>query len=57
MAIEKAGGRDVKAYKDFRELIARPDIDIIHIATPPHWHGIMAKAAAEAGKIYGAKNQ
>ena len=31
-------------------LIARPDIDIVHIATPPHWHGIIAKAAAEAGK-------
>ena len=37
-------------YQDFRELIARPDIDIVHIATPPHWHGIMSKMAAEAGK-------
>jgi len=40
----------VKGYHDFRELIARPDIDIVHIATPPHWHGIMARMAAEAGK-------
>jgi myo-inositol 2-dehydrogenase/D-chiro-inositol 1-dehydrogenase len=45
-----AGGADVKGYHDFRELLARPDIDIVHIATPPHWHGIMAKMAAEAGK-------
>lgn len=43
-------GPGVQGYNDFRELIARPDIDIVHIATPPHWHGIMAKMAAEAGK-------
>jgi predicted dehydrogenase len=45
-----AGGADVKGYHDFRELLSRPDIDIVHIATPPHWHGLMAKMAAEAGK-------
>jgi len=45
-----AGGADVKGYHDFRELLSRPDIDIVHIATPPHWHGIMSKMAAEAGK-------
>ncbi|HUW93317.1 MAG TPA: Gfo/Idh/MocA family oxidoreductase, partial [Bacteroidales bacterium] len=44
------GGKGVTGYRDFRELLARPDIDIVHIATPPHWHGIMAKMAAEAGK-------
>lgn len=49
LARSKAG-KDVSAYSDFRELLARPDIDIVHIATPPHWHGIMAKMAAEAGK-------
>lgn len=43
-------GKDVAGYHDFRELIARPDIDIVHIATPPHWHGIISKTAAEAGK-------
>jgi myo-inositol 2-dehydrogenase / D-chiro-inositol 1-dehydrogenase len=48
-AIKMAGG-NVTGYHDFRELLARPDIDVAHIATPPHWHGIMAKAAAEAGK-------
>ncbi len=40
----------VKGYSDFRELIARDDIDIVHIATPPHWHATMAIAAAKAGK-------
>ena len=48
-ALDRAG-KGVTGYHDFRELIARPDIDIVHIATPPHWHGIMAKMAAEAGK-------
>ncbi|HRR17295.1 MAG TPA: Gfo/Idh/MocA family oxidoreductase [Bacteroidales bacterium] len=48
-AVALAGGK-VDAYHDFRELLARTDIDIVHIATPPHWHGIMAKMAAEAGK-------
>jgi len=48
-AIDKAG-KGVKGFHDFRELIARPEIDIVHIATPPHWHGIIARMAAEAGK-------
>ena len=48
-AIAAAGGK-IDGYHDFRELIARPDIDIVHIATPPHWHGIISKTAAEAGK-------
>jgi len=48
-ALEKAGS-GVTGYHDFRELIARPDIDIVHIATPPHWHGVIARMAAEAGK-------
>lgn len=37
-------------YHDFRELIHDPNVDIVHIATPPHWHGIMSVEAANAGK-------
>ncbi len=40
----------VKTFHDFRELLLQPEIDIVHIATPPHWHGIMAVEAARAGK-------
>jgi len=40
----------VKGYKDFREVLDRPDIDIVHIVTPPHWHAVISVAAAEAGK-------
>jgi myo-inositol 2-dehydrogenase/D-chiro-inositol 1-dehydrogenase len=46
----EAAGPGVKGYRDFRDVLARTDIDIIHIATPPHWHGLISAAAAEAGK-------
>ena len=40
----------IAAYHDFRDLILDPNVDIVHIATPPHWHGIMSVEAAKAGK-------
>ncbi len=46
----KAGGADVKGYRDFREVLARKDIDIVHVPTPPHWHAVISIAAAKAGK-------
>ena len=48
--VKKMIPNPVKTYHDFRELLLQPDIDIVHIATPPHWHGIMAVEAARAGK-------
>ena len=48
-AAELVGGK-IKTFHDHRELIALPEVDIVHIATPPHWHGIMAIEAAKAGK-------
>jgi hypothetical protein len=38
------------AYADFRDLLARKDIDAVVIATPDHWHVPLALAAARAGK-------
>ncbi len=49
----KAGGSGnagVKAYKDFRELLAISDINAVVISTPDHWHGLTTVAAAKAGK-------
>ncbi len=37
-------------YSDFRELLARKDIDAVHIATADHWHVPLSMAAAKAGK-------
>jgi predicted dehydrogenase len=39
-----------KAYRDFRELLARDDIDAVVVATPDHWHVPIAIAAARAKK-------
>jgi hypothetical protein len=39
-----------KAYADFRQVLERPDIDAVLIATPAHWHATMAVMAAQAGK-------
>jgi len=57
-AVDKAYADEAKAgthrgcatYQDFRELLARSDIDAVVIATPDHWHALMAIAAVRAGK-------
>jgi len=50
------GNNDCAAYRDFRELVARDDIDVVQITTPDHWHALIAIAAAKAGKdMYGEK--
>ena len=41
---------EAKGYNDFRRLLENPDIDLVAIATPPHWHALISIAAAEAGK-------
>ncbi|MBI2299406.1 MAG: Gfo/Idh/MocA family oxidoreductase [Armatimonadetes bacterium] len=42
--------RGCEAYQDFREVLARPDIDAVLIASPIHWHAMMSLMAVEAGK-------
>lgn len=55
---KKAGGgyKGCAAYNDFRELLARKDIDAVVVATPDHWHAYIGIAAVKAGKdVYGEK--
>lgn len=56
MVETKTGRKGVAEYNDFRELIARTDLDAVSIAVPDHWHALIATAAAKAGlDIYGEK--
>ena len=48
--ISTTGTSDCAAYNDFREIIARKDIDAVCIATPDHWHAIPTLAALRSGK-------
>jgi predicted dehydrogenase len=48
--------RGCRSYEDFRDLLARDDIDTVLLALPDHWHSIAVIEAAKAGKdIYGEK--
>jgi hypothetical protein len=50
------GNRDCKAYHDYREMLARNDIDAVMLAVPDHWHALIAVEAARQKKdIYGEK--
>ncbi len=47
---------DADGFKDYREVLARKDVDAVMIATPDHWHAVIATAAAAAGKdLYSEK--
>nr|WP_295877030.1 Gfo/Idh/MocA family oxidoreductase [uncultured Chitinophaga sp.] len=50
LAMDQLGDKGVKTFSDYREVITLPEVDIVHVATPPHWHGIIAADAARAGK-------
>jgi predicted dehydrogenase len=49
-ADQKYTNTDCKAYNDFREVMARDDIDAVHCATPDHWHAIIVLEACRNGK-------
>jgi predicted dehydrogenase len=50
MVNERYDNRDCAAYRDFRQVLQRPDIDVVMISTPDHWHTPISIMAAQAGK-------
>ena len=58
LAIEEAYGKSAPSgtykgcavFRDFHELLARPDIDAVMVSTPDHWHVPVSLAAGQAGK-------
>ena len=46
----KYGNQDCATYRDLRDLLTRPDIDAVLIATKINWHGLASILAAKAGK-------
>ncbi|MFV2070414.1 MAG: Gfo/Idh/MocA family protein [Pirellulales bacterium] len=46
----RLGNKDCQAYRDFRELLAREEIDAVLIATGDRWHSLVSILAAKAGK-------
>lgn len=56
MADARYGNKDCAMYRDLRELLARPDIDAVLIATGDRWHSLASIMAARAGKdVYSEK--
>ena len=55
-AAKSAGLQAGDIYGDYREVLARKDVDAVMLATPDHWHAIIDVAAAKAGKdLYSEK--
>jgi predicted dehydrogenase len=46
--LDRADNKEI--YSDFRRVLDRKDIEVVAIATPPHWHALISIAAMQAGK-------
>ncbi len=46
-----------KIYTDFRRVLERKDIDLVAIATPPHWHALISIAAPRPARTCCARNR
>lgn len=48
--VEKRTGKRPDVYKDYRKMLERPDINVVIVGTPDHWHALNLIHACEAGK-------
>lgn len=48
--VEKLSGTRPQTFADFRKVLEKPEIDVVIIGTPDHWHAIIMMMALEAGK-------
>src|ERR1051326_2417233 len=49
-AAQSWAGSEAKAFRDFRRVLERPEIDAVLVATPDHWHAIPTVLACQASK-------
>ena len=48
--VAEASGKTPKAYRDLRDVLADPAVDVVTTATPNHWHSLITVWACRAGK-------
>jgi predicted dehydrogenase len=49
VAARQRSGKTPRTYGDYRKMLAQEEFDIVHVATPDHWHALAMIAAAKAG--------